>query len=457
MALKIGGRLILLSFFGLASACVADYNEAATIVKLVRAEERRAVTTYWNTGSGRATSEKHLLRLVFRNGLSGGGPTPEQSVLLEESTTAAGGTVPPPPSPTTTRSFQIYVVDTDRAGEPPLSQMGMSAVGTRLPTVSSTLPYRYDQSTQTETQGSGLWTGLSSGEEVGIDLICGSDDKVLAAKISVGVHETSVYRYYENGHWWKTTTQNWQVVTYDIQKAIPTVASIDSRTCYGQPNLDGALIADANAEARNPSFAGWLFKGGLFAGNMPWQTGDQSGTARVNASFGMPPTQVPENLRMVAFTMFHTGMPASVAGPLQVGAFLSSSNPITPWTWDGSQWGVAPRSTPTVPPDYSQDPISAVTLDSQAVGEYANWSQTVLTPDSRTTPLSVLACTVFAVCDEGAFAGAGQAGWRYFSSPAYEAAHPDEPILNDSRPRQWRVFADHEESWTIVSGPYLDD
>jgi hypothetical protein len=69
--------------------------------------------------------------------------------------------------------------------------------------------------------------------------------------------------------------------TLNINRISCADASIDTRRGYGDPDRDGAQVADPNSDLRNLNFGGWIFKGGLFVGNMPRSSGDRSGTARI--------------------------------------------------------------------------------------------------------------------------------------------------------------------------------
>jgi len=455
-----------LAFCAVLAWCPAlsEYNEAATQVKLIRADEFKSRTTYWLTQAGspptyvRNTGNKHLLELRFKWGTpsnGGGGATPDPeaplSLLQTVSATAGtggGGTNPPPtPIRRTITYFTIAVVHVGMANEVPLERMGMSAKGTILPDVVGNIRHSSNSGT-----GPGLRHILSYNDEVGVHVISDSNGHLPGKIINVVVECHITEEELQNNNWVVISyTHTGQRVTYDCEKKAPLhVASIDSRRCYGQPNAEGALMADANAELRNPAFPNWVYKGGLFVGMMPWQTGDQSGLARCQLLFEEINQQLyigaPEP-RLVSLACFDMGRPSSVGGDIVVGAYSVTAGATPPYrfTWD-NRWSIAPRTTPSTPPDHSCDPWSTNTLSSSSQ-EYVNWLLTDITQTTRS--YWIMGGIVLALNGESQVTWPV---WRYFASPAYQSLFPTTPILSDCQPRLWVIWSKEEQSWTYPYG-----
>ncbi len=233
---------------------------------------------------------------------------------------------------------------------------------------------------------------------------------------------------------WQTVTENqtWGLATLNVNKVLLNSVSLDSRRTYGQPNLDGEIPGDANADLRNPSFNGWNFKGGHFVGNMPaGATSDQSGLARTQLSTDSAGGST--GYIAGCCTLFATGRRGSTSGGV-VGMFNPSSsdtniNQGLNAIWS-NRWDINPRSNPGTPPDYTQDPFWWITSTTDNQNQYWNWQLPYQTENNPTGPWSriCLAQTV----------ESGQT-WQYFSSVWNQALTGQTFPITDSQPRLWVV------------------
>lgn len=247
---------------------------------------------------------------------------------------------------------------------------------------------------------------------------------------------------------WNTTSGAWDyinsyeysLVTLDLTKLSCSDASIDTRKGYGQPNLDGELPGDPNADLTNLNFANWHYKGGLFVGNMPAASGDLSGMARLQL---LVPSGGQGDVRLATLSVFDLGSPTNASAP-QIGLYLpSSSDPNlstsqATLTW-ANKWTIEPRTSPSSPPDDSKDPISYVTFSGSG-GDYANFPLNRENALPATMSLSKI-CLAMTVESEssGPF-------WRYFGSGEYQSAFSIFPS-NDCAPRVWRVGEKAVTTW----------
>jgi hypothetical protein len=195
----------------------------------------------------------------------------------------------------------------------------------------------------------GLYVNPLQGDEVPIQLSSSSALSGGSFKIVLKAHRwwhiPTTY-FYSGGssvtfydYKWQT---DWYRLDVDIAKLTATIdAAVDARKMHGQPNADGALPGldklDGNAPARPINFGPWIYKGGLFAGNMPWTSGDQSSAARTQLVFNSGGSG---DLIFGTLAMLYMGTPAGVTGSIDLGAFLPSSGDTnisateTSMTWD---------------------------------------------------------------------------------------------------------------------------
>jgi hypothetical protein len=216
---------------------------------------------------------------------------------------------------------------------------------------------------------------------------------------------------------------------FTIQKLLCEDASVTSRRVFGQPNLDGSLPGDANAELRNMNYSNWEFKGGLFVGHMPFETRDQSGTARIQ----LYPQggQISQQSVLAILTLMPLGIAAGVPGEFEVTSYLPQptdpdlDEPIETLTW-ATKWSQ----------HWFSDKKALPALDGTN-WQYANW---FLGRSGNQTLLPMAVSKVgLRITSEQAAIDQKVSLWRYFAGKEYAAAFPQEFPLNDSQPRVWLV------------------
>jgi hypothetical protein len=224
--------------------------------------------------------------------------------------------------------------------------------------------------------------------------------------------------------------------TYDLARTVLSDSGIDSRKTYGQPNLEGQLPGDANALPRPTNFGDWIYHGGLFAGVMPFQTGDLSGQSRTQL-YATATTHT--NTQLAAVVLLDKGARAGlISAPITLGAFcpastdtnLNTTESNVTWT---TRWTITPRSTPSTPPDPVQDPTETVTF-SGTPSDYGSWNLCAVTLTTVTMPETGLTRICIAMDNEPNVLTSAK--WRYFGSKEYQplfSAYPD----NDAAPRLW--------------------
>ena len=227
-------------------------------------------------------------------------------------------------------------------------------------------------------------------------------------------HSDSSGNTVDDGPW--STTLIYSSALALTRRDTPSV-SIDTRRVYGQPNLDGELPADPNAELRNPSFAGWSYKGGLFIGNATGK--DQSGTARIQAY--VPPAAFTYPLAS-SYTLLALGRPQPFLSPVSWEGFVPSTNDpnlatsvgTVTWAnkWDLLSGTLIAANPGGPPPDGEYDRLFFV----------GNASRIGLT-----------------LASEASMVGSGYGLWQYFASDAFESSYAGPFPYSDSRPRTWTV------------------
>lgn len=210
---------------------------------------------------------------------------------------------------------------------------------------------------------------------------------------------------------------------YSVNKNLATAASIDSRRVYGTPNIEGEIPGDANAEQRNVIFYPWIFKGGLFVGNMPEGGADQSGRARIQLTAS---SSTSSSVKLTLLSLFYRGRPSTATNDLEIRAFIPDSGDT----------------------NYAQD-ITAV--DWSKAWTFPSSGGVQLTLNSSTPAddyFNVLmgsACTKIGIGSVGE--GSGSARWRYFGSKAYQDQFPSDFPANDSQARIWQVVLNSTATW----------
>lgn len=436
---RIGSLFFLIGLCGVAAS--QNYTNI-DLVKLNKVEEHKSVDSYASSSSH---SNKHVLQLWFKyNTGSGGGSGGSGGGENGNSGTCGGNG-----SGATNSSNQLYIGIDAEYGEVGL----VKNVSSRLPTLANVM---WGDCTTRST----VYIALNPGEEVPVHVLNTTSVQRLpkiviwedrawdTTEMDGNGNPTTVHHTSHTGKWFE----------YDILKLTGGDSSIDTRKAFGQPNLDGALPGDANADAANVRFGPWNFKGGLFAGNMPWQTADQSGTSRFQlmslAASGFDLTEY--HPQWVAATLYYVGTNSKANSSVEIGAFLPSATDAnisvseSTLNW-ANRWTIDPRATASSPPDFTRDPVDKFIFDSGGTTptmEYVNFQMVKPTGATWTMPDMVWKNIAFALHDEGTHVTNGDAFWRYFAGKEYESLFSSDPIKGNSRPRVWGL------NWSQVSGFY---
>jgi hypothetical protein len=240
-----------------------------------------------------------------------------------------------------------------------------------------------------------------------------------------------------------------------IEKRLSSATAIDTRRTHGQPNLDGAEPGDPNAPLMEPRFYGWLYRGGMFVGNMPFLSGDQSGLARVQLH--TPDGPAP---RLAFLSLLDKGARSGVERP-PVGLFIPRADdpnlnfPVEELTWSRG-WKIHPRQSTQGEPEYDKDPLSVYILNPER-DEYANFplnSKTAGGLHVNPIPPRALTRQCLAIHGEDVAIAQNVVLWRYFAGPAYGTSIPGVTFPDtDSRPRVWALIPVSTHSWQEVVTP----
>lgn len=412
-------------------------------VRFVRGNEYKAVESKRNDSGTIVTSTKHVLSLSLRLASSADENGNYSLEVVDQGSGGGGSTYD-------IRNYPGYVwVDVASPAE-------MSA----LDTGAGTGPVA-----ATTNMGSVLRFRLNSGKEAKINLAAATD--LSGGSIQLRIYYPAQVVTYNSQTQTYDYSWNYSVVhpvdyTFGVTKNAMSDASIDTRKLYGQANRAGQVIADPNTEPRNNNFGDWVFKGGLFVGNVSSTGKDRSGLARAQFWTGLD-TSLP--MLAVAST-FCMGSPSSYTEDLTIGVFapLDNDSNLTKTeanaTW-ATRWSITPR--PEVPQNETKspdkDPIRKRTLTSSSANEYVSTTLSLVkdkllqTPASNNnslgttsfefktvfeTPHEALKRLVYAIHYEEAFAGLGYQGWKYFASKETAADATAFP-LRDAAPRLWLV------------------
>lgn len=241
-------------------------------------------------------------------------------------------------------------------------------------------------------------------------------------------------------------------------------ASVTTRKGYGQPNRDGQFPGDPNADFRNLNFGDWIFRGGMFVGNMPNGAGDRSGQAR--AQLFAPTVPSATAPRMTVFTAYQWGRPSGINGGMTIGLFgiftgLTQTESTANWE---NRFDISPRAS--VPSGSSETPVSDPLLkfnvgssdgDSLLSGSITRVFD-VGTP-SPTDPNIIGYTTYFrtwrlsglalALHDEETLVNWGWQGWRYIATKEYLPSLPSNHGLpyRDTAPRIWNIYVANSHLW----------
>lgn len=243
-----------------------------------------------------------------------------------------------------------------------------------------------------------------------------------------------------------TTTQIRWDLALDKLMCAELGVSIDSRKAYGQPNSEGQIFADANAELREINFSNWIYRGGLFAGRMPDSHRDRSGTARMQ--FVTTGSETQGALIMAVLTLLYIGTPDEANGTVSLGSFIPDQQDAnlgvdeSELTWANRWMSIAPETYVSGAKNWSLHPTRVLTFAGSPGGQYYNWG---LTPTGGTAPWTHKHICV-AVDNETGLAS-GFTAWRYFASRWFVDNLPPEETERDFAPRIWGVRRTGVSSW----------
>lgn len=253
------------------------------------------------------------------------------------------------------------------------------------------------------------------------------------------VSSTSTKYFYSGANPQGTTSNIWTVYNLYADKLPLEAISLDSRRVYGKANLDGELPGDPNADLGNNNFQPWVYKGGLFTGNMPYGSSkDQSGTARTQLRL-LGVTDL-ENFTVACVTLFANGTRGSVA-PGTLGLYRPSpTDPnlntglLTSW-WN--KWNVNPGVGAPAQGDYTNVPYWSMPLASSDQLQYINWQLPTKTRSLNTQYGSGdgLMWSHYSIASDNEAAHT----WQYFSSIWNQQLLGQQFPISDSQPRVWRI------------------
>lgn len=244
---------------------------------------------------------------------------------------------------------------------------------------------------------------------------------------------------------------------------------IDSRQVYGGPN-DTWSTVDSNGQLRNLNFNPWLFRGGLFVGNMPLASRDRSGTSRTQLWFPSLSSQDVTDLKFAHVSLMHAGAPPWPNGAGTAPDDLNPAKEVVVGLWGAATTETETESTATWgnrwdPPitdgvestNNETDPLSDVTMEDWVPGtsqrDYTNWPVTTsVSATGLTKNESALQRVLLACLDEEAMTGS-ISRWRYFiSKESAVTSWPNpssDPIpVGDLKPRLWAIsltWSDEDE------------
>lgn len=245
--------------------------------------------------------------------------------------------------------------------------------------------------------------------------------------------------------WTEKKQTFYQRCNLDLSKLVGGDTSVDTRKTYGDPTVAGAIPGDPNQPGINANFAPWLFKGGLFLGNMPPNTNDQSGTARVQLYFdaGGSGTHLGSIVSIYPVDWVDR---SGYKSHFDVGVFAPThADPNSITTETTARW--SNRWLMTL-----GTPVSTMSIDFPRTGVDDDYECAVV-PDVPTFgPGLVLALT-----NEPTEPNLGDTSWFYISSREWQATKIKPVgylgfyIPADSRPRIWRLGLTSTTSWNTAA------
>lgn len=234
-------------------------------------------------------------------------------------------------------------------------------------------------------------------------------------------------------------------LTYGILKKMAVGdCSIDTRKTFNASNEANveSWFADANTLLRNLNFDPYSFRGGLFAGHIPFERKDRSGTARFQLWFNdfdlsaYSELEDPPALQFATATVWDNGTIPGASSTeewddaFDLAYYFGSDGTTEGDTTWATRWNTSLPGSP--PNDLFSAPVPAW---SEANQEYVNLRLTQAEPSGATTHASLLKW-IYARCElEEEFKSEHTMRWRYFLSK--EAAGED---TADKAPRCWGIF-----------------
>lgn len=490
----MGCSLCLLVVSPSIAQTMASDDSAFIKIRLVRAREIKAANIWTSTGTAQnptmGTGTYHVMAYTYRhmtgtdlngdasNFTSGGGggigpPIGPQSLVEGGLEPPGGGENPPPPTPSGSDSYYLSIPGVPAAGGGMQGFLQDSSISPNAYPYIKLVPNIlsiYGYLTQTDPNEPplaaavpGLRVKLLPGQEVTVCYYNPSFWKLYSGFGQVMVTHASHYWNATNIAPPQGTSLNQQEVYYSIDRTDGFEdAAVDSRKGYGQPNREGQFPADANAELRNINFGDWVYKGGMFAGNMPTSgSNDRSGTARFQL---WQQTANANNVpRMMVATVYQAGKPTNVNGAMTLGIFAPLPGPdvyigeaATTWA---NKWNIIPRASIPTNGSYEQnkDPWRKFTIGASDEADLLSVSLTKVYDaqvsngmggfnnlTTWSTPIFDGLC--YALDNEQSQVDSNFTGWRYFASkeftinPEYRELVPGS--FKDFEPRYWHFFID---------------
>lgn len=502
MRLFFGVILGLLVVSSSYAQTMASEDSAWIKIRLVRAKEIKsaAVWTAYDSISvpTRGSGTHHVLAYTYRymtgNDLNGdasigagsgggGGPIEPEQNLLEgmpgvENPPGGGGGTPPGGS---NESYYLCIPGITKDGQ---SLQGILQEGGVNPTAYWYYPltagifdlyaYLHEQGNEPDREDriAGLKVKMQPGDEVTVCYYAPGQWKLPSGDGEVMV--THVRHILDtNLQYYDTTEVKQQEVYYDINRQdVSGDTAVDSRKGYGQPNREGQFPADPNAELRNINFGDWVFKGGMFVGNMPSSSGDRSGTSRFQLfdPLAFSPQDQVTIPRMTVATVYQAGRAGNLNGGMTVGIFapLSAGTANESDTTWANKWNIVPRASIPGGGSFEQnkDPWRKFTIAHSDTANLLSVGMTKVhdvphqvngfTVYKTTWSTPVFPGLCYAMHDEQTLVDSNFTGWRYFADKEFVTVNADllPTSFRDLAPRYWRMFISttYSNSWGL--GPY---